>query len=194
MPFSVKIRSGLNWMISSQILCIYSSSIWRMRAKSCSWLISKLVCKDNQVLMIKNITVLWHFWHPCVISHTKDKPFILNFASTLHNAGNQKLIILMMKMVMLTWLSPFLYSKEQSKSSILGFSILLLILGWVTSLFSITPVSTLESSMIPPGTWERAGQGTFTTHILGSQLLVSYKLSIFMRWPYLNSKSSHFVL
>lgn len=56
-----------------------------------------------------------------------------------------------------TWLSPFLYSREQSSRTIRGFLIMRLMRGWVTSLFSITPLSTHESSIIPPGTWTQTG-------------------------------------
>lgn len=47
--------------------------------------------------------------------------------------------------------SPFLYSSVQSSSTTLGFSILLLILGCVMSLFTMTPSSTVLSSISPPG-------------------------------------------
>lgn len=52
-----------------------------------------------------------------------------------------------------TWLSPFLYSREQSSRTMRGSLIMRLILGWVTSLLTITPFRTHESSMMPPGTW-----------------------------------------
>lgn len=52
-----------------------------------------------------------------------------------------------------TWLSPFLYSREQSSRMMRGFLIIRLILEWVTSLLIITPFRTHESSMNPPGTW-----------------------------------------
>lgn len=51
----------------------------------------------------------------------------------------------------LVWLSPFLYSSGQSKRMILGFLIVLLIFGWVMSLFTITPSRTSDSSRVPPG-------------------------------------------
>ena len=50
-----------------------------------------------------------------------------------------------------TWLSPFLYSKLQSRRTIRGFSIRRRIFGCVTSLFNITPRRTQESSIVPPG-------------------------------------------
>lgn len=53
MPFSVKTRSGLNLIISSQIRCIYSSSIWSIFEKSCCWLISRLVCESTKYLPMK---------------------------------------------------------------------------------------------------------------------------------------------
>lgn len=49
--------------------------------------------------------------------------------------------------------SPFLYSSVQSSRTTLGFSILLLILGCVMSLLSMTPSRTLLSSISPPGTF-----------------------------------------
>lgn len=52
---------------------------------------------------------------------------------------------------MFVWLSPFLYSRGQSKRMILGFLIYLLILGWVISLFTITPSKTSDYSKVPPG-------------------------------------------
>ena len=51
----------------------------------------------------------------------------------------------------LVWLSPFLYSSGQSSKIILGFLIVLLILGWVISLLTITPYNTSQSSRVPPG-------------------------------------------
>mmetsp|Transcript_15616 Transcript_15616/g.28389 ORF Transcript_15616/g.28389 Transcript_15616/m.28389 type:complete len:241 (-) Transcript_15616:680-1402(-) len=47
--------------------------------------------------------------------------------------------------------SPFLYSRGESSKRIRGFSILRLILLWVTSLLNITPLSTHESEISPPG-------------------------------------------
>mmetsp|Transcript_23875 Transcript_23875/g.64022 ORF Transcript_23875/g.64022 Transcript_23875/m.64022 type:complete len:261 (+) Transcript_23875:1266-2048(+) len=49
------------------------------------------------------------------------------------------------------WLSPFLYSSVQSSSRMRGFSIFRRILAWTTSLLIITPLSTRQSSMSPPG-------------------------------------------
>lgn len=48
-------------------------------------------------------------------------------------------------------LSPFLYSKGQSKRITLGFLITLLIFGCVISLLNITPSRTTLSSKVPPG-------------------------------------------
>lgn len=59
---------------------------------------------------------------------------------------------------MLVWLSPFVYSKEQSKSNTLGFSTLRDICGCKMSLFSMTPRRTFESVISPPGTCGRAGK------------------------------------
>ena len=47
--------------------------------------------------------------------------------------------------------SPFLYSSGQSKSTIRGFSILLLMFGCVISLLTMTPSRTVLSSISPPG-------------------------------------------
>ena len=49
------------------------------------------------------------------------------------------------------WDSPFLYSKVESNKTILGFSIFLLIWGWITSLFKTTPSNTTHSDNSPPG-------------------------------------------
>mmetsp|Transcript_17862 Transcript_17862/g.50310 ORF Transcript_17862/g.50310 Transcript_17862/m.50310 type:complete len:251 (+) Transcript_17862:620-1372(+) len=52
----------------------------------------------------------------------------------------------------LVWLSPFLYSKGQSRSSTRGFSMRRFMRpGATTSLANITPLSTLQSSSVPPG-------------------------------------------
>ena len=47
--------------------------------------------------------------------------------------------------------SPFLYSRVQSRRRIRGFSMRRRILPWTTSLLNMTPLSTRESSMSPPG-------------------------------------------
>ncbi|KOO27437.1 t-complex protein 1 subunit alpha [Chrysochromulina tobinii] len=47
--------------------------------------------------------------------------------------------------------SPFLYSSVQSSSRMRGFSIRRRIFEWTTSLLIITPLSTRQSSMSPPG-------------------------------------------
>mmetsp|Transcript_60046 Transcript_60046/g.167555 ORF Transcript_60046/g.167555 Transcript_60046/m.167555 type:complete len:205 (+) Transcript_60046:543-1157(+) len=49
------------------------------------------------------------------------------------------------------WLSPFLYSSGQSRSTTRGFLISLRILGCVMSLLSMTPSSTTHSDKSPPG-------------------------------------------
>ena len=62
--------------------------------------------------------------------------------------------------------SPFLYSNEQSSSTILGFSIRLRILGCVISLLSITPSKTLLSSISPPGIFSTRAYRLMSTSIL----------------------------
>lgn len=57
-----------------------------------------------------------------------------------------------------TWLSPFLYSSEQSRRTMRGFLIRRRILGWVTSLFTMIPRKTHESSLKPPGIWQTQGR------------------------------------
>ena len=47
--------------------------------------------------------------------------------------------------------SPFLYSRVQSRRRMRGFSMRRRILPWTTSLLNMTPLSTRESSMSPPG-------------------------------------------
>ncbi len=121
-PFSVKIRSGLRRIMSSQICWMYSSSICRMRAKSSSRVISISVWEEQEA--------------KGQFSMFLNKPSEEDCGFRQH----------------LTWLSPFLYSREQSSRTILGFLMSLRIRGWVTSLFTITPLSTQESSMMPPGT------------------------------------------
>lgn len=44
MPFSVMTTSGFRWIMSSQSCWMYSSSIWRIRVKSSSRVISMSVC------------------------------------------------------------------------------------------------------------------------------------------------------
>lgn len=62
--------------------------------------------------------------------------------------------------------SPFLYSKGQSSSTILGFSIFLRILGCVISLLSMTPSRTLLSSISPPGTFSTRAYLLVSTSVL----------------------------
>jgi hypothetical protein len=76
--------------------------------------------------------------------------------------------------------SPFLYSSGQSSRIILGFSILRRILGCVMSLFSMTPSSTLLSSISPPGTFSMRAYRLMSTSFLplpASQLTVRTALS-----------------
>ena len=54
---------------------------------------------------------------------------------------------------MLVWLSPFLYSSVQSMSRMRGFSSFRFIFMCVTSLLSITPLSTRQSLISPPGSF-----------------------------------------
>jgi hypothetical protein len=64
--------------------------------------------------------------------------------------------------------SPFLYSSEQSSSTMRGFSIRRRILGWVMSLLSMTPSNTLESSISPPGTFSTRAYRLMSTSRLPS--------------------------
>lgn len=75
-------------------------------------------------------------------------------------------------MVSITWLSPFLYSRLQSRSMILGFSMRLFILGWVTSLLTMTPDNTQESEMLPPGICKLNRSENFP--LTSSMLLIYY--------------------
>mmetsp|Transcript_4233 Transcript_4233/g.12171 ORF Transcript_4233/g.12171 Transcript_4233/m.12171 type:complete len:232 (-) Transcript_4233:716-1411(-) len=50
----------------------------------------------------------------------------------------------------LVWLSPFLYSSGQSRSTTRGFLMIRRIRGWVMSLLNITPSSTWHSESSPP--------------------------------------------
>ena len=62
--------------------------------------------------------------------------------------------------------SPFLYSRGQSSSTMRGFLILRRILGWVMSLFSMTPSSTRLSSISPPGTFSTRAYRLISTSVL----------------------------
>mmetsp|Transcript_7409 Transcript_7409/g.12507 ORF Transcript_7409/g.12507 Transcript_7409/m.12507 type:complete len:261 (+) Transcript_7409:1027-1809(+) len=62
--------------------------------------------------------------------------------------------------------SPFLYSSVQSSSRILGFSMRRRILAWITSLSIITPLSTRQSSMSPPGIFSTLAYRLMSTSFL----------------------------
>lgn len=53
MPFSVMTTSGFRWIMSSQSCWMYSSSIWRIRVKSSSLVISMSVCVVKKVTDLK---------------------------------------------------------------------------------------------------------------------------------------------
>lgn len=76
-----------------------------------------------------------------------------------------------------TWLSPFLYSSEQSRRTMRGFLIRRRILGWVTSLFTMIPRKTQESSLKPPGIWQTQGRDK-----MRSVSLVYKNLCISISW------------
>lgn len=77
------------------------------------------------------------------------------FVKVWQSCGWQKMWLYLIALFWLTWLSPFLYSREQSRSTIRGFLMRRRMRGCVTSLFTITPFSTHESSMLPPGTYKQ---------------------------------------
>mmetsp|Transcript_5449 Transcript_5449/g.14079 ORF Transcript_5449/g.14079 Transcript_5449/m.14079 type:complete len:220 (-) Transcript_5449:492-1151(-) len=67
------------------------------------------------------------------------------------------------------WFSPFLYSMGQSISRILGFSIFLFIRpGRTTSLLNMTPLSTVQSSSEPPGSFSILAYFLMSTSVLPS--------------------------
>jgi len=68
MPFSVKTRSGLSRMMSSQICWMYSSSICRILAKSSSLLISMSVCRHTASVTYSTTSV-WQKMQQRVTQH-----------------------------------------------------------------------------------------------------------------------------
>lgn len=88
--------------------------------------------------------------------------------------------------------SPFLYSSGQSSSTTLGFSIRLLIFGCVMSLLSMTPSSTLLSSISPPGTFSTRAYRLMSTSFLPSPtshatVLTAVRAKLHMRSDHLET-------
>jgi hypothetical protein len=78
--------------------------------------------------------------------------------------------------------SPFLYSSGQSNNRIRGFSMRRRMAGWVTSLLSMMPFKTRESSISPPGTFSTRAYRLMSTSFRPFSSLETVRMACKASW------------